>query len=127
MPLWLVLRTPQPKGSTTSQSAAENDTPRALPVKHRPWPCANPRRRCRVFRSAQFLVGRGGHVATAACGWGRLVLLAHVATAATIGQVVLAFAVCNPIASLADLGVSGSLITDARRNTGWATISACVY
>ncbi|MGA2032340.1 MAG: oligosaccharide flippase family protein [Thermoguttaceae bacterium] len=54
------------------------------------------------------------NVVTAACGWGRLILLARLGNAEMIGQVVLAFAVSNPIASLADLGLSGSLVTDAK-------------
>jgi O-antigen/teichoic acid export membrane protein len=51
----------------------------------------------------------------AACAWGRVALLARLGSAEMIGQLALVFAVCNPIDALADLGLSGALISDARR------------
>ena len=66
-------------------------------------------------------VGRGfswlalGHIVNAACAWGRVALLARLGNSEMIGQLTLALAVCNPISTLADLGLSGSLISDAKR------------
>ena len=66
-------------------------------------------------------LGRGfswlalGNIINAACAWGRVALLARLGNAEMIGQLTLALAVCNPIGSLADLGLSGSLISDADR------------
>ncbi len=56
-----------------------------------------------------------GNIVNAACAWGRLALLARLGTAEMIGQLTLALAVCNPIGTLADLGLSGSLVSDADR------------
>ena len=56
-----------------------------------------------------------GNIVNAACAWGRVALLARLGNAEMIGQLTLALAVCNPIGSLADLGLSGSLISDANR------------
>jgi O-antigen/teichoic acid export membrane protein len=56
-----------------------------------------------------------GNIVNAACSWGRVALLARLGNAEMIGQLVLALAVCSPISSLADLGLSGSLISDAKR------------
>ena len=56
-----------------------------------------------------------GNIVNAACAWGRLALLARLGNTAMIGQLTLALAVCGPIAALADLGLSGSLISDAKR------------
>lgn len=55
-----------------------------------------------------------GNLVNAACSWGRVVLLARMGSAEMIGQLVLAFAVCNPIGTLADLGLSGVLVSDAK-------------
>jgi O-antigen/teichoic acid export membrane protein len=66
-------------------------------------------------------VGRGfswlalGNIVNAACAWGRVALLARLGNAEMIGQLTLALAVCNPIGTLADLGLSGSLISDTKR------------
>jgi O-antigen/teichoic acid export membrane protein len=54
-----------------------------------------------------------GNLVNAACAWGRVALLARMGNAEMIGQLTLAFAVCNPIDALADLGLSGSLVSDA--------------
>ena len=56
-----------------------------------------------------------GNIVNAACAWGRVALLARLGNAEMIGQLTLALAVCNPIGTLADLGLSGSLISDANR------------
>jgi len=56
-----------------------------------------------------------GNIVNAACAWGRVALLARLGNAEMIGQLTLALAVCNPIGMLADLGLSGSLISDADR------------
>ncbi len=56
-----------------------------------------------------------GNIVNAACAWGRVALLARLGNAEMIGQLTLALAVCNPIGTLADLGLSGSLISDAKR------------
>ncbi|MGO9107638.1 MAG: lipopolysaccharide biosynthesis protein [Thermoguttaceae bacterium] len=56
-----------------------------------------------------------GNVVNAACAWGRVALLARLGNAEMIGQLTLALAVCNPISTLADLGLSASLISDANR------------
>ena len=56
-----------------------------------------------------------GNIVNAACAWGRVALLARLGNVEMIGQLTLALAVCNPIGSLADLGLSGSLISDAKR------------
>ena len=56
-----------------------------------------------------------GNIVNAACAWGRLALLARLGNTAMIGQLTLALAVCGPIGALADLGLSGSLISDAKR------------
>jgi O-antigen/teichoic acid export membrane protein len=56
-----------------------------------------------------------GNVVNAGCAWGRVALLARLGNAEMIGQLTLALAVCNPISTLADLGLSGSLISDANR------------
>ena len=56
-----------------------------------------------------------GNIVNAACAWGRVALLARLGNAEMIGQLTLALAVCNPISTLADLGLSGSLISDANR------------
>jgi O-antigen/teichoic acid export membrane protein len=61
-----------------------------------------------------------GNLVNAACCWGRVVLLARVAGAETIGQLVLAFAVCNPITTLADLGLGSVLVSDAKRQHRFA-------
>jgi O-antigen/teichoic acid export membrane protein len=55
------------------------------------------------------------NIVGAACAWGRVALLARLGSAEMIGQLTLAFAVCNPIDALADLGLEGSLISDAKR------------
>lgn len=66
-------------------------------------------------------LGRGfswlavGNVVNSVCIWGRLALLARWGNAEMVGQWSLALAVCGPIGTLADLGLSGSLISDARR------------
>ena len=66
-------------------------------------------------------MGRGfswlalGNIVNAGCAWGRVALLARLGNAEMIGQLTLALAVCNPISTLADLGLSGSLISDANR------------
>jgi O-antigen/teichoic acid export membrane protein len=91
-----VLRTPTTRGSTAEQNGELRAALRLSVRRNFSWVMA-------------------AKLVTAACGWGRLVLLAHVASQAAIGQVVLAFAVCNPIAAFADLGLSDSLATDARR------------
>lgn len=56
-----------------------------------------------------------GNVVNAACSWGRLALLARVGNAEMIGQLTLALAVCKPIGDFADIGLCGSLISDATR------------
>lgn len=56
-----------------------------------------------------------GNIVNAACAWGRVALLARLGNAEMIGQLTLALAVCNPIGTLADLGLSGSLISDTTR------------
>ncbi len=56
-----------------------------------------------------------GNIVNAACAWGRVAILARLGNAEMIGQLTLVLAVCNPISSLADLGLSGSLISDAKR------------
>ena len=56
-----------------------------------------------------------GNIVNAACAWGRVALLARWGNAEMIGQLTLALAVCNPIGTLADLGLSGSLISDVNR------------
>jgi O-antigen/teichoic acid export membrane protein len=56
-----------------------------------------------------------GNIVNAACAWGRVALLARLGNAEMIGQLTLALALCSPIGSLADLGLSGSLISDANR------------
>ena len=56
-----------------------------------------------------------GNVVNAACSWGRLALLARLGTADMVGQLTLALAVCKPIADFADIGLSGALVSDARR------------
>jgi O-antigen/teichoic acid export membrane protein len=56
-----------------------------------------------------------GNIVNAACAWGRVALLARLGSAEMIGQLTLALAVCNPITTLADLGLSGSLISDFKR------------
>ena len=70
--------------------------------------------------------------------WGRVAVLAHQSNSDVIGQLVLAWAICNPISSLLDLGLSGALISDARGDfrfrdyvylrvvTGLATLLAIV-
>jgi len=55
-----------------------------------------------------------GNTVGAACSWGRIALLAHIGNAEMIGQLVLALAVCTPIDTMADLGLSGSLVSDAK-------------
>ena len=55
-----------------------------------------------------------GNIVSAACAWGRVALLARLGNAEMIGQLALALAVCNPIGDLADLGLSGSLVSDAK-------------
>ncbi len=66
-------------------------------------------------------IGRGfswlaaGNVINAACSWGRLALLARLGTADMVGQLTLALAVCIPIADFANIGLSGALVSDARR------------
>jgi O-antigen/teichoic acid export membrane protein len=55
-----------------------------------------------------------GNIVTAACAWGRVALLARFGNVEMIGQLTLAWAICCPIGSLADLGLSGSLISDAK-------------
>jgi O-antigen/teichoic acid export membrane protein len=57
-----------------------------------------------------------GNVINAACAWGRVALLARFGSAEMVGQLALAFAVCSPIDALADLGLSGSLVSDAKRH-----------
>ena len=66
-----------------------------------------------------------GNIVNAACAWGRVALLARLGNAEMIGQLALALAVCNPIGDLADLGLSGSLISDANRQYRLALTSAC--
>lgn len=61
-----------------------------------------------------------GNTVNAASSWGRVVMLAHVGNAAMIGQLVLALAICNPIADFADLGLCGALVSDARREFRFA-------
>jgi len=56
-----------------------------------------------------------GNIVNAACAWGRVALLARLGNAEMIGQLTLALALCNPISTMADLGLSGSLISDANR------------
>ena len=56
-----------------------------------------------------------GNIVNAACAWGRVALLARLGSAAMVGQLTLALAICNPIRTLADLGLAGSLIFDAKR------------
>ncbi len=56
-----------------------------------------------------------GNVINAACSWGRLALLARLGTADMVGQLTFALAVCKPIADFADIGLSGALVSDARR------------
>ena len=63
----------------------------------------------------RILLAALGNLVNAACIWGRIVLLARLGDAEMIGQLVLAFAICNPIDTLADLGLGGALVTDARR------------
>jgi O-antigen/teichoic acid export membrane protein len=75
-------------------------------------PQGNPRLP-RLSLQANFSWTALGNVVNAACSWGRIVLLAHLGGADVIGQLVLAFAVCNPIDTLADLGLGGVLQSDA--------------
>ena len=56
-----------------------------------------------------------GNFVNAACSWGRLALLARLGTADMVGQLTLALAVCKPIADFADIGLSGALVSDAKR------------
>jgi len=56
-----------------------------------------------------------GNIVNAACAWGRVALLARLGNAEMIGQLTLALAVCNPVRALADLGLSGALISDCNR------------
>jgi O-antigen/teichoic acid export membrane protein len=56
-----------------------------------------------------------GTIVNSACSWGRIALLARLGNAEMVGQLTLALAVCKPIADFADIGLSGSLISDARR------------
>ena len=62
-----------------------------------------------------FLGSRWAISSTPRVAWGRVALLARLGNAEMIGQLTLALAVCNPISTLADLGLSGSLISDANR------------
>lgn len=45
--------------------------------------------------------------------------MARLGSAEMIGQLVLALAICNPISTMADLGLGGVLVTDARRQYGF--------
>lgn len=56
-----------------------------------------------------------GSAVEMACQWGLVVVLAHVGNLEMIGTVVLAFAVCAPVNALAQLGLRGAVVTDARR------------
>lgn len=56
-----------------------------------------------------------GNAVEMVCQWGLVVALAHLGSLEMIGVVVLAFAVCAPVNALAQLGLRGAVITDARR------------
>ena len=71
-----------------------------------------PRHRLSLRRNFSWLAV--GNTVNAACSWGRIALLAHLGSAEMIGQWVLALAVCTPIDTMADLGLSGSLVSDAK-------------
>ena len=55
-----------------------------------------------------------GNVVHAISRWGMVVVLAQIGNVEMIGQIVLAAAICAPVNSLANLGLRGVLITDAK-------------
>ena len=55
-----------------------------------------------------------GNVVGALSQWGIIIILAHLGGSVMVGQVVLAFAVCAPVAALSQLGLRTALVTDAR-------------
>ncbi|NQU23959.1 MAG: oligosaccharide flippase family protein [Candidatus Nealsonbacteria bacterium] len=55
-----------------------------------------------------------GNAVAALSQWGMIIVLAHLGGPAMIGQVVLAFAVCAPVAALSQLGLRTAVVTDAK-------------
>ena len=55
-----------------------------------------------------------GNATYAACQWGMLVVLSKLGTAAMVGRLVLAVAVCAPVFALCNLALRGVLATDAK-------------
>ena len=56
-----------------------------------------------------------GTAVAAASRWGIVVVLARLGDAGMVGQVMLAVAICAPVAAVADLGLTVAQVTDAKR------------
>ncbi len=56
-----------------------------------------------------------GSAVEMACQWGVVVVLVRLGGLEMVGTLVLAFAVCVPVNALAQLGLRGAVVTDARR------------
>ena len=95
---------------------------RPIPTRHeegrgsldsRPVIADGPSRAEAVSLRRNFSWLAAGNIVNAACCWARIALLARIGNVEMIGQLALALAVCNPIGTIADLGLSGVLVTDA--------------